>query len=298
MKKHNTHILDFEKPILTMEEKIEELKRLATQENIDYKKEIKILENQTKEYKKELYSKLEPFQKLQIARHAERPTFLDYVNLITTDFIELKGDRVGVDDRAIIGGIAKIDGVSEEEVLPFKYDYSFLEDVKSDLNRLQESRRYDAHRSAVTLKSVDDDRRGSEHINVYPTIYSLKMATCKMFASEIQRFAHDFGIESQMVEKFTWCYDHFDGLSTTRQPIKTDRIINMYHYYNVLTINGKPLKLDIAGVLTSQDFNKDHSSIAIDPNDFYFSEDLTKNPFEERESIYLIPYNVPRQPGM
>ena len=194
--------------------------------------------------------------------------------------------------------IAKIDGVSEEEVLPFKYDYSFLEDVKSDLNRLQESRRYDAHRSAVTLKSVDDDRRGSEHINVYPTIYALKMATCKMFASEIQRFAHDFGIESQMVEKFTWCYDHFDGLSTTRQPIKTDRIINMYHYYNVLTINGKPLKLDIAGVLTSQDFNKDHSSIAIDPNDFYFSEDLTKNPFEERESIYLIPYNVPRQPGM
>ena len=112
MKKHNTHILDFEKPILTMEEKIEELKKLATQENIDYKKEIKILENQTKEYKKELYSKLEPFQKLQIARHAERPTFLDYVNLIATDFIELHGDRIGVDDRAIIGGVAKIDGVS------------------------------------------------------------------------------------------------------------------------------------------------------------------------------------------
>ena len=110
MKTKNTHILDFEKPILTMEEKIEELKKLATQENIDYKKEIEILENQTKEYKKELYSKLEPFQKLQIARHAERPTFLDYINFMTTDFIELKGDRVGVDDRAIIGGIARIDG--------------------------------------------------------------------------------------------------------------------------------------------------------------------------------------------
>ena len=68
-----------------------------------------LIKLQTKEYKKELYSKLEPFQKLQIARHAERPTFLDYINFMTTDFIELKGDRVGVDDRAIIGGIAKID---------------------------------------------------------------------------------------------------------------------------------------------------------------------------------------------
>lgn len=60
--------------------------------------------------KKDLYENLKPAQKLQIARHPERPNFLDYVNNICTDFIELHGDREGMDDRAIIGGLAKIDG--------------------------------------------------------------------------------------------------------------------------------------------------------------------------------------------
>jgi len=57
-----------------------------------------------------LYENLEAYQKLQIARHPQRPNFLDYINLMTEDFIELHGDREGSDDRAIIGGIAKIDG--------------------------------------------------------------------------------------------------------------------------------------------------------------------------------------------
>lgn len=57
-----------------------------------------------------MYANLKPSQKLQIARHPERPNFLDYVNRICTDFIELHGDRDGMDDRAIIGGLAKIDG--------------------------------------------------------------------------------------------------------------------------------------------------------------------------------------------
>ncbi len=105
-------ILDFEKPIYKMQEKIEELKQLSNDTNINYSEEIKTLEEQTKEYKKELYASLEPFQKLQIARHPARPNFLDYVNLITDDFIEMHGDRAGTDDRAIIGGIAKIDDVS------------------------------------------------------------------------------------------------------------------------------------------------------------------------------------------
>lgn len=103
-------VLDFEKPIYKMQEKIDELKKLSTDTNIDYEKEIENLENQTKEYKKELYAKLKPFQKLQIARHPLRPNFTDYVEFITEDFIELRGDRFGTDDRAIIGGLAKIDG--------------------------------------------------------------------------------------------------------------------------------------------------------------------------------------------
>lgn len=106
------HILDFEKPIYIMQDKIEELKNISQETNMDYKKEIETLEKQTEEYKKELYSKLEPFQKLQIARHSNRPNFLDYINLITTNFIEMHGDRTGMDDRAIIGGIAQIDDKS------------------------------------------------------------------------------------------------------------------------------------------------------------------------------------------
>ena len=103
-------ILEFEKPIYKMQEKIEELKKLSADTNMDYNEEIKKLENQTQEYKKELYESLQPYQKLQIARHPQRPNFLDYINYMTEDFIELHGDRAGCDDRAIIGGVAKIDG--------------------------------------------------------------------------------------------------------------------------------------------------------------------------------------------
>lgn len=77
---------------------------------MDLNKEIETFEQQAEDYKKDLYENLKPAQKLQIARHPERPNFLDYVNNICTDFIELHGDREGMDDRAIIGGLAKIDG--------------------------------------------------------------------------------------------------------------------------------------------------------------------------------------------
>lgn len=103
-------ILDFEAPIYKMQEKIEELKKISADTNMDYNTEIQKLEAQTSEYKKELYDSLEPYQKLQIARHPQRPNFLDYINFMTEDFIEMHGDRAGTDDRAIIGGVAKIDG--------------------------------------------------------------------------------------------------------------------------------------------------------------------------------------------
>lgn len=103
-------ILDFEKPIYTIQDKIEELKKTSIDTNINYEDEIKKLEEQTKVYKKELYEKLEPYQKLQIARHPQRPNFMDYVHFMCEEFIELHGDRHGYDDKAIVGGIARIDG--------------------------------------------------------------------------------------------------------------------------------------------------------------------------------------------
>ena len=104
--------LDFEKPILEIQDKIEELKKISMESGMDLNKEIETFEKQAADYKKELYSTLSPSQKLQIARHPERPNFLDYVNLIFEDFVEFHGDREGLDDRAIIGGMARINGRS------------------------------------------------------------------------------------------------------------------------------------------------------------------------------------------
>ena len=101
-------ILEFEKPLYEIEEKIKELKKISESSGMDVSDQVELFEKQALEYKKELYSKLTPAQRLQIARHSDRPTFLDYVKLMTTDFIEMHGDREGTDDRAIIGGIAKI----------------------------------------------------------------------------------------------------------------------------------------------------------------------------------------------
>ncbi len=101
-------VLDFEKPIMEIQNKIDELKKMSEASGLNMESQIETFEKQAEDYKKELYSKLKPSQKLQIARHAERPKFLDYVELMCQDFIELHGDREGMDDRAIIGGLAKI----------------------------------------------------------------------------------------------------------------------------------------------------------------------------------------------
>ena len=105
-----TTVLDFEKPILEIQEKIEELKKMSQESGMDVNKDIEVLEQEAEDFKKEFFSNLNPTQKMQIARHPERPNFMDYVSRICTDFVELHGDRVGTDDRAIVGGLAKIDG--------------------------------------------------------------------------------------------------------------------------------------------------------------------------------------------
>ena len=103
-------IMDFEKPVVEWEQELNKLKELNENSDLDLTKQIQSFEKQGQEKKKELYSTLKPSQKLQISRHPERPKFLDYVHLMCEDFIELHGDREGMDDRAIIGGIAKFNG--------------------------------------------------------------------------------------------------------------------------------------------------------------------------------------------
>ena len=102
--------LNFEKPILELEKKIEEIRSLTSREDIDLSGEIKKLEERLKNVKHEVYRNLTPWQRVQIARHPKRPYTLDYIDLIMTDFIELHGDKFFGDDKAIITGLGKING--------------------------------------------------------------------------------------------------------------------------------------------------------------------------------------------
>ncbi len=101
-------IFDFEKPIIELEKKIEEMRKF--QDDLEISEEVKSLERKAEEMKKSIYKKLTRWQRVQLARHPERPYTLDYIYLMTEDFIELHGDRNYGDDKAIIGGFAKIDG--------------------------------------------------------------------------------------------------------------------------------------------------------------------------------------------
>jgi acetyl-CoA carboxylase carboxyl transferase subunit alpha len=105
-----TYYLEFEKPIEDLEMKIEELKRLSDGKDINIAGEVKKLEKKVKDLRTDIFSKLTPWQKTLLARHPDRPYALDYIGLIAEDFIELHGDRRFADDKAIVGGLAKIKG--------------------------------------------------------------------------------------------------------------------------------------------------------------------------------------------
>ena len=101
--------LDFEKPIVELEKKIQELKSFMVEKKIDLSAEIKKLDDKLEHLKKETYINLSAWQKVQLARHPLRPYTLDYISLIMSDFIQLHGDRLFSDDKAMICGLAKLD---------------------------------------------------------------------------------------------------------------------------------------------------------------------------------------------
>jgi len=103
-------ILEFEKPIIELESKIEELRVFGSKKDINLDPEVRKLEQKLDKMKKEIYENLTDWQRVQIARHPARPYTLDYVNMMATDFIELHGDRLFADDFALIAGFAKING--------------------------------------------------------------------------------------------------------------------------------------------------------------------------------------------
>lgn len=106
-----TYTLEFERPILELEAKIQELKQFAEAEKVDVSAEMARLERKVARLQEEVFANLTPWQRTQIARHPNRPYTMDYIRLMLADFVELHGDRAFSDDKAIVGGFARLEGM-------------------------------------------------------------------------------------------------------------------------------------------------------------------------------------------
>ncbi|HKV73628.1 MAG TPA: acetyl-CoA carboxylase carboxyltransferase subunit alpha [Gemmatimonadales bacterium] len=106
------YTLEFEKPLQELERKIEELRQLGTDQKMDVEEEAASLQRRLEATRKEIYQNLTPMQRVLVARHPRRPYTLDYLSTIFTDFVELHGDRLFRDDPSIVGGWARLGGIS------------------------------------------------------------------------------------------------------------------------------------------------------------------------------------------
>jgi acetyl-CoA carboxylase carboxyl transferase subunit alpha len=106
------HFLDFERPVAELEGKLDELRRLATTGELNIADEVGRLQSSADRLLRQTYSRLTPWQKVQVARHPERPHCLDYISGLITEFVPLAGDRAFAEDAAIVGGIGRFRGRS------------------------------------------------------------------------------------------------------------------------------------------------------------------------------------------
>ena len=101
-------LLDFEKPLVELEEQIEQIRQLAKDSEVDVSQQLLQLETLAARRREDIINHLTPAQKIQVARHPQRPSTLDYIQVLTDEFIELHGDRRGSDDQALVGGVGRI----------------------------------------------------------------------------------------------------------------------------------------------------------------------------------------------
>lgn len=146
-----THVtgLEFERPIIELERKIDELKGFTSHRDIDISGEIRRLEEKLNQIKKEIYDNLTPWQRVQIARHPKRPYTLDYIEMILTDFMEIHGDRHFADDKALITGLAKLDG---ENIVVIGHQKG--KDTKENLERNFGSAHPEGYRKAMRVMKL------------------------------------------------------------------------------------------------------------------------------------------------
>jgi len=143
--------LDFEKPIIELEKKIQELKNFISSKKIDLSSEVKRLEEKLEHLKKDIYGNLTPWQRVQIARHPQRPYTLDYINMIMSDFIEVHGDRTFSDDKALIAGFAKLDG---QKIVVIGHQKG--RDIKENLQRNFGCAHPEGYRKALRVMRLAD----------------------------------------------------------------------------------------------------------------------------------------------
>jgi acetyl-CoA carboxylase carboxyl transferase subunit alpha len=140
-------VLEFERPIIELEQKIEEMRKYA--DNLDIADEIETLEKKVDQLRSSIYSNLTRWQRVQLARHPERPYTLDYIQMIVDGFVELHGDRTFGDDKAIVGGFGKID---KETVLVLGHQKG--RDTKSNLFRNFGMPNPEGYRKALRLMKL------------------------------------------------------------------------------------------------------------------------------------------------
>lgn len=103
-------LLDFEKPLAELANRIEQIRELAEENGVDVSGQIRQLETRAMQLREEIFTSLSPSQKLQVARHPRRPSTLDYIQAISDEWMELHGDRCGHNDPALVGGVGRLDG--------------------------------------------------------------------------------------------------------------------------------------------------------------------------------------------
>ena len=138
--------LEFEKPIVELERKLEEIKRHSHGQDIDLDPEVRRIESKIEEMKRDVYQHLSAWQRVQISRHPARPFMLDYVNLAFTDFIELHGDRLFGDDKSMPGGFATI-----EDIRCVVVGHQKGRDLKENIKRNFGSAHPEGYRKALRL---------------------------------------------------------------------------------------------------------------------------------------------------
>jgi len=147
------HQLDFEKPILELQRKLEDLRRHPENNamGIRFEDEVAIIEKKIEETKRQIFAQLSPWDRIKIARHPKRPFSLDYVSTIFTDFCELHGDRLFADDHAMIGGFAKL---GEHKVVIIGTQKG--RDTKENIRRNFGSAHPEGYRKALRLMKMAD----------------------------------------------------------------------------------------------------------------------------------------------